>query len=83
MSIQEMKSRIHQLVDQIEGEPGLEQLLETANEIWADQPSELATLTDLTGTHRERLDQAIQQHHEGKTVSHQEMKQQHCQWLNR
>ena len=83
MSIQEMKSRIHQLVDEIDREPALEKLLETANELWADQSPQLATLTDLTNVQRERLDLAIQQHQEGKTVSHEEMKQRQRQWLNK
>lgn len=82
MSIQEMKSRIHQLVDKMDYEPALEQLLETAN-VLSDQSPPLATLTDLTNTQRERLEQAIRQHQEGKTVSHEEMKRQHRQWLNR
>lgn len=76
-----MKSRIHQLVDQIEGEPGLEQLLETANEIWADQSPQLATLTDLTDAQRQRLNQAIQEHKEGKTISNEEMKCRYRKWL--
>ena len=83
MSIQELKSHIHQLVEEIEDEPALEQLLETANELRADQSARIATLSDLTDAQRERLNGAIQQHKDGKTVSHEEMKQQHRQWLNR
>lgn len=83
MSIQEMKSRIHQLVDSIDDEPALEQLLNDANLFASDKSEVPATLDDLTHSQRERLEQAIQQHKEGKTVSHQEMKQRHSQWLNR
>ena len=83
MSIQEMKSRIHQLVDQIDNEPALERLLNDANFFASDASEAPATLDDLTHSQRERLEQAIQQHQEGKTISHQEMKERHSQWLNK
>ena len=83
MSIQEIRSRIHQLVDKIDDEPALEQLLNEANQYVADETQPVATLDKLTDMQRGRLEQAVQQHKEGKTVPHQEMKQRHAQWLNR
>jgi hypothetical protein len=83
MSIQEMKSRLHQLIDSADDEPVLERLLDSANQILADQNAQLANLSDLTNIQRQQLEQALQEHKEGKTVSHEEMKQRHSQWLNK
>ncbi len=83
MSIQEMKSRIHQLVDQIDDEPTLEQLLNDANQYAADDLQPQASLNDLADTHRIRLEQAMRDHQEGKTISHEAMKQRHQGWLNK
>lgn len=82
MSIQEMKSQLHLLIETVDNEPTLEQLLDTAKMLITKQPVELATLADLSATQRDRLEQAIKEHKEGKTVSHEEMKQRHRQWLN-
>lgn len=81
MSTQELKSRIYQLVDKIDNQSVLEQLLNEANQYVADEAQLQATLEDLTDSQRERLEQAIQQHKEGRTVSHEDMKQRHRQWL--
>lgn len=81
MSTQELKSRIYQLVDKIDNQLVLEQLLNEANQYVADEAQLQATLEDLTDSQRERLEQAIQQHKEGRTVSHEDMKQRHRQWL--
>jgi len=83
MNIQEMKSKLHQLIDGADDEPALEQLLDSAKRLLADQSIQIATLADLTDVQRERLDQAIQEHKEGRTVTHEEMKQRHSQWLNK
>jgi hypothetical protein len=83
MSIQEMKSRLHQLIDSAGDEPSLERLLDSAKLILADQSAQLATLTDLTDSQRQQLDRAIKDHEEGKTISHEEMKQRHREWLNK
>ncbi len=78
-----MKSKIHHLVDEIEDEPALERLFNSAKAILADDTVPLATLAELTTNQRQELDRAIQDHEEGKTVSHEEMKQQRRKWLNR
>lgn len=83
MSIQEMKSRLHRLIDDVDNEPTLEQLLDTANHIITQQATQLATLNDLTDTQRTRLEQAVNDHTDGRTVSHEDMKQRHRQWLNK
>ncbi|GEM_PF-2014745 len=68
MSVQEIKQRIYHLVDENDNEVALGQLLQNANELLTDQP---ATLADLTPEQRTRLDNAIQQHRDGKTVSNE------------
>ena len=76
MSLQEMKSRLHQLVDTVDDES----MLEGASLILSGQ---LTTLSQLTLEQRDKLSQAIEEHKEGKTVSHEEMKQRHSEWLNK
>ncbi|MBD2753223.1 hypothetical protein [Spirosoma validum] len=76
MSIQEMRSRLHQLVETVDDKL----MLEDASLILSGQ---LTTLSHLTQEQRRQLDQAIQEHKENKTVSHEEMKQRHREWLNK
>lgn len=76
-----MKSRIYQLVDSINDEPALEQLLNDANHYVSENVQPPATLENLTATQRERLEQAIEQHKTGKTLSHEDVKQRYRQWL--
>jgi hypothetical protein len=89
MSIQEMKSRIHQLVDQAEDEVVLREVSlilsgEADGNPFNDLTDEqLATLNDLTDAQRERLEQSLNDHKDGRTVSHEDMKQRHGQWLNK
>ncbi|GAB4026946.1 hypothetical protein [Spirosoma gilvum] len=83
MSIQEMKSKLHQLIDRADDEPTLERLLDSAKQILAEQSAKLDTLADLTDSQQQQLNRAIQDHAEGKTVSHEEMKQRHREWLNK
>ena len=83
MSIQEMKSRLHQLIDSATDEPALEQLLDSAKQILTQQADSLVTLSELTDPQRQQLDRAMQDHEAGKTVSHEAMKQRHREWLNK
>jgi predicted butyrate kinase (DUF1464 family) len=76
MSIQEMKSKLHRLVDAVDDES----TLEGAGLVLSGQ---MATLAQLTAEQRDKLNQAIREHDEGKTVSHEEMKQRHRAWLTK
>ncbi|GAB4028242.1 hypothetical protein [Spirosoma koreense] len=82
MSIQEMKSRLHQFIDSAD-ESALERLLDSAKLIVADQSAGVATLADLTDQQRQQLEQAIQEHKDGKTVSHEVMRQRHRECLTK
>lgn len=57
MSIQEMKSRIYQLVDSINDEPALEQLLATATRLLVAQ-FERDFTDDLTGKQLAKIEKA-------------------------
>lgn len=76
MSIQEMKSKLHQLVDAVDDES----TLEGAGFVLSGQ---MTTLAQLTVEQRSKLNQALREHEEGKTVSHEEMKQRHLAWLTK
>ncbi len=81
MSVQEIKQRIHHLVDKADDEASLGQVLEMANELLTNLSGQVATLDELTIEQRNRLDQAIDEHRLGKTVSNEDMKQRYRQWL--
>jgi len=81
MSVQEIKQRIYQVVDEADDETGLEQVLNMANELLTNQSGQVATLDELTPAQRSRLDESIEQHRLGKTVSNETMKQRYRQWL--
>lgn len=77
-----MKSRIHQLVDAVDDET----LLEEASRVLSGQgipfaeykeKMKLATLTDLTNQQLKQLEQAIAEHKEGKTLSHEVIRENH------
>ncbi len=76
MSLQEMKSKLHQLVDAVDDES----TLEGAGLVLSGQ---MATLAQLTVEQRSKLSQTIREHEEGKTVSHEEMKQRNRAWLTK
>ncbi len=76
MSIQEMKSKLHQLIDTVDDES----MLEGAGLVLSGK---ITTLSQLTPEQRNKLDQAIQDHKEGNTVSHEEMKQRYREWLTK
>jgi hypothetical protein len=82
MSVQEMKIQIYQLVDHTDDESALEQLLQQAKNILADQSeTERDILDDLTPEQLAGLERARQEGHEGKYTKIAEFKQEVSQWL--
>ena len=84
MSVQEMKYQLYQLVERADNESALEQLLEQAREILANQTEpERDILDDLTPAQQASLERALEQHRTGQTISHEVMKIRIDQWLNK
>lgn len=77
MSIQEMKSRIHQLVDEVNDEI----LLEEVNRILSGQ-SEYDILDDLTDEQLAGIEKAREEVRNGNYVTLAEHKQKIEQWLS-
>lgn len=79
-----MKYQLYQLVEHTDNESVLEQLLEQAREIVANQTeSERDILDDLTPLQQASLERAQQQHRTGQTIAHEVMKTRIAQWLNK
>lgn len=77
-----MKIQIYQLVEHTDDESALEQLLQQAKNILADQPeTERDILDDLTPEQLAGLERARQEGREGKYTKIAEFKQEVSQWL--
>ncbi|MVM40529.1 hypothetical protein GO730_27460 [Spirosoma sp. HMF3257] len=68
MSIQEMKSQLHQLIDNAGDEPSLERLLDSAKLILAGQP-EHDILDDLTDEQLAGIEKAREEVRRGEGIS--------------
>jgi len=80
MNREKLKAQLHRLIDEIESEVVLENFLEAISD-FRSRKSDI--LDDLSDIQKNRLDGAIKQIKEGKTISHADMKTAVNQWLTK
>jgi len=80
-NLQQLKDKIHYQVDEMEDETALQMLQEAI--VAYSSPEKKDILDELTDDQKKRLYESIQQANEGKTLTHEEVRQKAKEWLSR
>ena len=80
-NLQQLKDKIHYQVDAMEDETALQMLQEAI--VAYSSPEKKDILDELTDDQKKRLYESIQQANEGKTLTHEEVRQKAKKWLSR